>query len=193
MIRKNLRYIVDAKDTAANPQLKSLIASNFPGRYPITSSRDHKYIFVMYDFDANYINAVPIKSRKSCELVRGFKECYGTLKKNGLAFRLLRLDKEVSKELIASIENNDLVYQLASPGDHRLNDAERAIQTFKAHFITIRSGADPDFPGNCWNLLMEQAVSAYTRIYGALDFNKTPLTPEGCKVIVHHRIDDRGR
>ena len=140
-------YIVDAKDS--NTTLKNLIASDLPGRYPITSARGHKYLFVMYDFDTNYINAVPIKSRKSCELVRGFKECYETLKKNGLNARLLRLDNEVSKELIAVIEKNKLVYQLASPSDHRLNHAKRVIQTFKAHFITIRSGADPDFPPNC--------------------------------------------
>ena len=198
-------YIVDAKDF--NNVLKNLIASDLPGRYPITSARGHKYLFVMYDFDTNYINAVPIKSRKSSELVRGFKECYDTLKKNGLNARLLRLDNEVSKDLIAEIEENKLVYQLASPGDHRLNHAERAIQTFKAHFITIRSGADPDFPPNCWDLLVDHAVltlnlyrpsrinpkiSAYTQIHGAFDFNKTPLAPGGCKVIVHDRIDDRG-
>ena len=200
-------YIVDAHEATNRPELKNLIASDLPGRYPITSARGHKYLFVMYDFDSNYINAVPIKSRKSCELVRGFTECYELLKKNGLTARMLRLDNEVSKELIATIENNELTYQLASPGDHRLNHAERAIQTFKAHFITIRSGADPDFPPNCWDLLVDQAVlslnlhrpsrinpkiSAYTQIHGAFNYNKTPLAPAGCKVIVHDRIDDRG-
>ena len=85
------------------------------------------------------------------------------------------------------IENNKLVYQLASPGDHRLNHAEQAIQTFKAYFISIRSGANPDFLPNCWDLFLEHAVltlnllppsrikpkiSAYTQIHGAFDFNK---------------------
>jgi len=75
------------------------------------------------------------------------------------------------------------MYQLASPGDHQLNYAERAIiQTFKAHFISTRSGADPDFPPNCWDLLLDHAVitlnllrpfrinpkiSAYTQTHGA--------------------------
>ena len=112
----------------------------------------------MYDYDSNYINDIPIKSRKSCELVRAFTECYDALQKNGLIARLLHLGNEVSHELIATIEKNHITYQLASPGNHRLNEAERAIQTFKAYFIAIRSGTDPDFPKNCWDLLLDHEV-----------------------------------
>ena len=159
----------------------------------------------MYDYESNYSNAIPITSRKSCELVRAFTKCYDSLQKNGHTARLLHLDNEVSHELIATIEKNRLAYQLAFPGDHRLNEAERAIQSFKAHFIAIRSGANPDFLKNCWDLLLDYAVltlnllrpsrinpkiSAYTQIHGAFDFNKTPLSPAGCKVVVHDRIDD---
>ena len=53
-------------------------------------------MFVMFNFDTNNIKAVPIMSRKSCELVRAFEECYDTLKKNDLTARLLRLDNEFS-------------------------------------------------------------------------------------------------
>jgi len=35
-------------------------------------------------------------------------------------------------------------------------------------------------------------MSAYTQIHGAFDFNRTPLAPEGCQVVVHDRIDNRG-
>ena len=47
-------------------------------------------------------------------------------------------------------------YQLASPGDHRINSAERAIQTYKNHFISTLQGTDPDYPENGWDLLMPQ-------------------------------------
>jgi len=108
-----------------NPNLKNLIATDLPGRYLVTSARGHKlkHICVMYDFDTNYINEITIKSRKSSKLVRAFEECYNTLKKNCLTTQLLCLDNEVSKNLIAAIEKNQLEYQLASPGDHRLNHA----------------------------------------------------------------------
>ena len=35
-------------------------------------------------------------------------------------------------------------------------------------------------------------ISAYTQIHGVFGFNKTPLAPNGCKVVVHDRIDNRG-
>ena len=78
---------------------------------------------------------------------------------------------------------------------------------FKAQYIAIRSGADPDFPKNCWDRLLDHVIlilnllhpsrinpkiSAYTHIHSAFDFNKTPLAPAGCKLIVHDRIDEQG-
>jgi hypothetical protein len=98
-------------------------------------------------------------------------------------------------------------YQIASPGDHRLNHAERAIQTFKNHFIAVLYGADSGFPAKQWDRLIKQAVmtlnmcrpsrinpklSAYQQVWGNFDFNKTPLAPPGCKVVVHERAMERG-
>jgi len=91
--------------------LKSLIAMDLPGRYPCTSTRGHKYIFIMYDHDNNYILAKPIKSRKSSELVRGFKECYLKLAEAGINAQVIRLDNEINQELIAAIKEQDLQWQ----------------------------------------------------------------------------------
>ncbi|OEU19979.1 hypothetical protein FRACYDRAFT_182300, partial [Fragilariopsis cylindrus CCMP1102] len=187
--------------------MKQLIAMDLPGRYPVTSARGHKYIMVMYDYDTNYINAVPIRSRKSSELVAAFKFCYDELKERGFTARVMRLDNEISTELIAAIGELNLDYQIVSPGDHRLNHAERAIQTFKSKLIAFREGADPSFPKNCWDLFIKQTVlamnlmrpsrinpliSAYTLVHGEFDFNRTPMAPVGCKVIVHDRRGERG-
>jgi hypothetical protein len=35
-------------------------------------------------------------------------------------------------------------------------------------------------------------LSAYQQIWGNFDFNKTPLAPPGCKVVVHERPMERG-
>jgi hypothetical protein len=188
-------------------ELQNLIATDLPGRYPITSAKGHKYIFLMYDNDSGYINAIPIKSRKSDELVKAYQTCYNTLKNRGLIARLMRIDNEVSKTLIEAIEKDNLKLQIASPGDHRLNPAERAIQSFKAHFISTRSGTNNNFPKNRWDLLIPMvvltmnmlrpskinpAISAHTQVMGVFDFNKTPIAPAGCKVIVHDRRMERG-
>ena len=95
--------------------------------------------------------------------------------------------------------------QLASPGDHRTNPADRAIQTFKNHFIAIISGTNPEFPSNCWDLLVPQAIItlnllrpsrinpailAYAQVNGNFNFNDTPLVPAECKVVIYHRATE---
>lgn len=205
-LRKQLHSIGTFILDSQGDVLENLIAMDLAGRYPITSARGHKYIMVMYDFDSNYINAVPIKSRKSSELVGAFKECYDDLKRRGFEAQVLRLDNEISAELIAAIEAEGLSYQIVSPNDHRLNHAERHIQYFKSRFIACREGTDPTFPTDCWDLFVSQIVltmnlmrpsrinpliSAYTQIHGEFDYNKTPIAPVGCKVLVHDRTNER--
>ena len=175
------------EDSINTNQLKALLATDLPGRYPVTSARGHKYLFIMYDYDANYIHATPIKSRKAEELVRGFSESYKVLTKHGIRAKEVRLDNEISHEFKDHLESINLSYQLVSPGDHRANPAERAIQTYKNHFIAMLSGTDPDFPTNCWDLLIPQAniklnflrsarvqpqLSAYAMIHGNFDYTR---------------------
>jgi hypothetical protein len=70
------------------------------------------------------------------------------LRKAGIVPVLHRLDNETSTDLIKPIEERNINYQISSPGDHRLIQAERAIQTFKNHFISILYGTDSSFPAN---------------------------------------------
>ena len=112
------------------------------------------------------------------------------------------MDNETSDLLIAEIQANNLDYQYAASGDHRLNPAEREIQTFKNHLISIINGADATFPENQWDRLiyfamitlcmlrtsrMNPTFSSYMQPWGNFDFNKTPLAPAGCKAIIHER------
>ena len=117
-----------------------------------------------------------------------------------------RIDNEVSKILIESIESKGLKYQLASPHDHRLNPAERAVQTWKNHFISNLHGCDSEFPAYKWCEIMHQCemtlnmlrrsrinpkMSAYTQLFGSFDYNRTPLAPLGTKAFVHERTGQR--
>ena len=199
-------------------ELTGTIGTDQTGRFPVTSDRNHKYIFIMFDEDINYIHAVPIKSRKGTELTRAFKESYDELAECGFRPILHRLDNETSRELMAAIKAKQLVYETVPPANHRRNPAERAIQTFKSHFISTLNGVDKDFPAGAWDLLIPQtnltlnllrpctvndAHSAYSYVYGPYDFNAHPLAPLGCRAIVHQRaigsggsrcsFDDRGK
>ena len=97
-------------------------------------------------------------------------------------------------------------YQLASPHDHHLNPAERAIRTFKNHFTSNLHGTDRDFPAHQWCELIDQCVmtlnmlrrsrinpklSAYTQIFGLFDYNKTPLALLGKKDFVYEQFTQR--
>ena len=95
-----------------------------------------------------------IPSRKSNVLVKAYKQCYEQLLSYGFTAQLIRTDNEVSQKLIEAITGHHLEYQLASQGDHRKNPAERAIKDFKAHFISVRNGADDEFPPWAWDLLL---------------------------------------
>ena len=132
--------------------------------------------------------------------------CYNFHEDAGFIPQLLKLDNEVSTGLTDQITADNLDYQLAAPGDHQLNPAERAIQSFKNHFITILAGADEKYPLNKWDLLLEHAettlnisrpskfnpkINAYSIIHGTFDFNTTPLAPAGCRTIVHDQTTDR--
>ncbi len=82
------------------------------------------------------------------------------------------------------------VYQLVPPHDHRHNIAEKAIQVFKAHFISILCGTDKVFPLHLWDRLLGQAehnlnmlqtsrmmpsVSAYAYLWGEHNLMQTLL------------------
>jgi hypothetical protein len=161
----------------------------------------------MSDADTAFIYGVPITSRNRSELIRGFREAYAVLTACGFEPVLQRTDHETSLELIQAIEDKGLEYEIVPPGNHRRNPAERAIQTYKSHFISILNGVDRDFPEDAWDYLIPQtnmtlnmlrtcAVnpvhSAYSYIHGPFDFNAHPLAPLGCRAIVHDKATGRG-
>ncbi len=90
--------------------------------------------------------------------------------------------------------------QLVPPDTPCWNLAERAIQTFKSHFITILAGVNSSFPMSLWDRLVPQAVitlnllrqankmpsvSVYEFVNGKFDYNKFPLAPLYCAVEMH--------
>jgi hypothetical protein len=101
------------------------------GRFPVTSSCGHKYLFVLYDYDSNAILAEPIKSRKQNELLRAYQTLTRHLRKQGLTPKLQRLDNECSEAMKEERDTQQIDWQLTPVGIHRRNAAERAIRTFK--------------------------------------------------------------
>jgi hypothetical protein len=104
------------------------------------------------------------------------------------------------------MKQQNVDFQLVPAGQHRHNAAERAIRTFKNHFVAGLCSTDNNFPLHLWDRLLEQAVltlnllrgsrinpnlSAWEQVYGAFDFNRTPIAPPGIHVLVHEKPDAR--
>ena len=76
---------------------------------------------------------------------------------NKLIVHLQILDNKASAEDKRAIKTKwNASYQLVPPKTHRRNAAERAIRTFKAHFLSILAGVAPYFPRNLWDLLLPE-------------------------------------
>ena len=68
--------------------------SNQTGKFLITSSRGHKYIFLFYHYDNNTINGIAIKSRNTTEICDAWQTAYDLLKAHGEAPNIHILDKK---------------------------------------------------------------------------------------------------
>ena len=107
------------------------------------------------------------------------------------------MDNEVSDAYKQAIIDMQMEYQLITPHVHRANIAEKAIQTFKGHFISIMAGVDDSFPLHLWTLNMlrpsnvSPKISAYMYANGNHDYNAHPFAPLGCKVLIHETPDNR--
>jgi hypothetical protein len=126
-------------------QVSGQIFSDQMGRFPVTSSKGHQYILVVYDYDSNHILAEPLKSRSEHKLVRAYTKLHTKLTTCGLRPLLQKLDNECPAGLKKFMKTEGVDYQLFPPHVHRTNAAKRAIGIWKDHFVAGLSSTDPGF------------------------------------------------
>jgi len=181
--------------------------TDLTGRFPVASKRGHQYIMLMYAEDSNYIHVEPMRNRNGAEYLQAYRAGHQFFESHGAqAPRFERFDNEVSAQVKAFCQRAGTHVQLAPPGMHRTNRAERAIRTFKNHFIATLASLDPSFPLTAWDELLPQAelslnllrasrldpsVSAYQQLHGAYDFNSTPIAPPGTPIVTHVKPHER--
>lgn len=136
----------------------STIYTDQTGQFPTTSSRGHKYIMVAYDYDSNNIIPEPRKTRTGLEIKNAYQQIHNLLISRGLKLKIHILDNECSQTLKDYMGEENELFQLVPPHLHQRNAAERAIQTFKNHFIAGIVSTNPKFPMNLWCCLLPQAT-----------------------------------
>ena len=101
---------------------------------------------VVYETTSNNILVEGMRNRTSGEMVATYQILVDRLKEDGFEPKLHILDNEISQEFKNAIKANQMKFQLVPPNDHRRNIAEKAIQVFKDHFISVLCGTDITFP-----------------------------------------------
>ena len=139
-------------------EMKKEISTDQTGKFPIRSSSNNQYIAICYDYDSNSILAKAILNRKEDSLAKAEIYFVEELTKRGMKPNFQMLDNEISQTVKKYMAHNNIEYQLVPPHIHRRNKAERAIQTFKAHFIAGLCTVHPNPPLHLWDKLMPQAI-----------------------------------
>ena len=112
---------------------------------------------IAYHCDDNLILTKSFASRKDTHRILEYDKIMQRLSDNKLIVDIQILDNKASAEYKRSITKKwNTNYQLVPPNTHRRNADERAICTFKAHFLSILAGVAPDSPRSLWDLLLPQ-------------------------------------
>jgi hypothetical protein len=173
--------------------LTETMHSDLTGKFPITSFSGMQFIIVSVMDE--YIHVEPMRSRHHLEYVATYKRTVNFFPKLGPKPLFQRLDNETSNAFETFPRTNSVSIQYCAPHQHRALRAERAIRTFKKHFIATLCIVADDYPLGIWDKLLPQAelclnhlmpypsnpaVSAYAGLHGGpFDFAAHPIAPAG--------------
>jgi hypothetical protein len=83
-------------------------------------------------------------------MIMAYQKMVDRMKLLALGLKHHHLDNKCLAEFQASIAKNGMTHELVPPDCHHCNIAERAIQTFKNHFVSILSRVDNRIPLSLW-------------------------------------------
>ena len=125
------------------------------GRFPIRSQSGNKYPMIAYHCDSNTILFFPFKSRNYSHILLAYNDIMTRIKQRNQLVDLKIFDKWATAEYKATMCNIWKVeYQNFLPNIYCFNADKRAIRTFMAHFLSIRTVIAKYFSKNMWDLLI---------------------------------------
>jgi hypothetical protein len=168
-------------------------------RFTPQARSGNQYVMVALHGKSNAILVQPFQTKNDAHRIAAYTTLFDRLKSRHAIPDTHVLDNEASRAFLQAITNNGCKYQLVPPHVHRRNCAERAIQMFKDHFLTMLAGTAPTFPRDWWDLLLPQAeltlnllrpspeptMSAWQHLFGPYNFDAMPMGPAGCRVLIH--------
>ncbi len=173
------------------------------GAFPFTSQPGNRYIMVAIHLDAYNIFVEPMQGRSTEEMIRAYKKTEWDLHVSDS--RNTHWTMKPWRPSNNASENNRCNTNWPPPGNHQCNQAEPAIKTFKAHFISILARVNNKFPLSLWwhllkpteltfNLLHKSKVapkiSAFAYIHRPHNYMKKLFAPLGCAIQANVEPED---
>jgi hypothetical protein len=170
--------------------------TDLTGAFPVRSFKNMQYIFVVYIYDSTQSSSAQCLPK----LMHPSSPPSQILRTWDYQPALNVIDNECSKAVKRHIQSNKMEIQLISLHNHCVNVAERAISTFKEHFVAALATLDMLCPLQLWDKFLPQVeltlnllrfshcnplISANHKLYGPFDFNKMPLALLDTKALVY--------
>jgi hypothetical protein len=77
------------------------------GALPAISLDGHQYFFVAYDYDSNYIYAIPVKDLKDDTILEAFDQVFSDLKNKGHKPKFNVTDNQAAKPIKEYLAKED--------------------------------------------------------------------------------------
>ena len=183
---------------------KEVMYTDQTGKFPHVSSRGNKYMMVLTEIDTNSIWVEAMKNKTEGEMILARRRALARMKKCGILPKKQVLDNEASVNYKQEMAESGMTYELVPPDNHRRNLAEKAIQTWKDHFVAVLSGTAESFPMHLWDRVLPQAElqltmlrqtntnpKVSTQLYGPHNYNARPFVPIGMEAMVQDKPNKR--
>ncbi len=122
---------------------KSLMYADQTGLFPALSSLGNKCVMILHHVDSNSSLLEAIQNQSSGKLILACARALAWMQCHRLIHKHQILNNEASAEYKAAIKASGMTYELVPPKEHQRNMAEKAIQTFKDHFVGVLSSCAP--------------------------------------------------
>ena len=123
---------------------RDAIYSDLPGRFPVRAKNGSEYLLL--SVYKNYIHVETLPDRSSTHLCAAYSATHTFFRKLGHQLKIQILDNETSESLFTYFDTQHIAYQPVPPNQKRANAAERSIQTFRRHFLSILATLIPHSP-----------------------------------------------
>jgi hypothetical protein len=189
--------VIDLKDTMYTDQT---------GYFPFESSHGIHYIMILHHVDSNSSWSKALKNNSKGKLILAHHCALTQMAQRGIVLGHQILNNQASFAYKTKIELTKMTYKLVPPDDHRHNLANKAIQMFKDHMISVLSGCSPTMPMHLWCQLLPQIERqllllcqskanpnnlAYAHVYSHHNYNCHLFVPIGMEVLVNDQTHKR--